>query len=158
MIQVSLPLSVVTYRPKTPKGKLKKFILNLNNYRNAYQFTLATAKREYHKLIAPLFDGGSTFDKAFLIYVYHHGNQRRIDTMNTCSIINKFTEDTITELGLWEDDDSKHVVGHMILPGTVSKEDPRCNLTIMPWKDVNDIIMKFLQTASIESSELEIIG
>ena len=159
MIQISLPLSVVTYKPKTAKGKIKKWILNLNSYRNAHYRVLSLAKKEYHKLVASLLRGrGKLPEQVFLIYVYHHGNRRRIDHVNPCSVISKFTEDAITELGLWEDDDSKNVVGHLFLAGEVDKENPRCDLLIVPWKELKESLTSILKTAGIESSELEILG
>jgi hypothetical protein len=44
-----------------------------------------------------------------LEYVYYHGNNRKVDVANTCSIIDKFTCDAISESGLWPDDNIDYV-------------------------------------------------
>lgn len=150
-LTVSLPLEVVYYRPKTSRGKIRKFILNLNNYRNAPFIVLAKAKEAYKELIAPLFPEGVKLGRSFLIYEYHHGSRRRIDTLNPCSIINKFTEDTITELGLWEDDNSRTLTGHLFIPGEPDKERPRCDLTIVPQELMKPTLTSFLKTGITES-------
>lgn len=149
MVKISLPLEVVTYRPKTPRGKVKKFILNLNNYRNAPFHLLATAKTNYHDLIAPLFPEGVRVSRASMAYVYHHGNNRKIDYMNPVSIIDKFVCDTITKLGIWEDDNSDILEGHLILPGKPDKENPRCDLWILNSQSMKPILISYLKTGKL---------
>jgi len=99
---LTLPLFVHTTKSKTKKGKA---IFNLNNYRNWFPMKSNAAKiamKDYIKLQhMPLSLGNGPFK---LKYTYYHGNNRKIDVANPCSIIDKFTCDAITEIGYWPDD------------------------------------------------------
>ena len=137
MIQVSLPLSVVTYRPKTSKGKIKKWILNLNNYRNSHYRVLSIAKKEYHKLIAPLFKDSPQMGRVSLWYQLWTPTRRKGDLMNVMTVVDKFTQDSLVELGIIEDDNTDYVPECFFFYGGVSKENPRVKLWITDYGDRN---------------------
>lgn len=44
-----------------------------------------------------------------LVYTYYHGNRRKLDVANPCSIIDKFTCDALTECNAWPEDNIDHV-------------------------------------------------
>lgn len=44
-----------------------------------------------------------------LEYTYYHGNNRKLDVANTCSIIDKFVCDALTECKVWPDDNIDYV-------------------------------------------------
>lgn len=104
---IELPLFVHTTKSKTKKGKA---IFNLNNYRNWFSIKSNTAKiamKDYIKTLhLPLSLGNGPF---LLEYTYYHGNKRKLDVANPCSIIDKFTCDALTEIGYWPDDNIDYV-------------------------------------------------
>lgn len=123
-IKIILPVSISV-------GKEKKFILNLNQYRNAHHFTLSLAKKNYTLVVLskvpPL---GYKIKSCELEYIYYHGNKGTIDVSNPCSIIDKFTCDALTKRGYWEDDNYKTIKKITYIFGGVDKDNPRCELII----------------------------
>lgn len=99
---MTLPLFVHTTKSKTQKGKV---IFNLNTFRNMFSMKNNVAKKmmkDYVKgLNLPLHFGNGPF---LLKYTYFHGNRRKVDVANPCSILDKFTCDALTEIGFWPDD------------------------------------------------------
>lgn len=124
-IKFSLPLSI------TPAKAKKKFILNLNNFRNTYFRTLNDSKHEYAELIksiAPKLN--YKIEECEITYLYYHGNKRRVDLSNPCSIIDKFTCDGLTDFGYWDDDDSKTITSIHYKAMGIDKDNPRCDVVI----------------------------
>lgn len=120
-MKITLPLSVMS-------GK-EKFILNLNNYRNAHYQTLNKAKVNYKAAInveglEPV-KGSVT-----LTYIYYHGDRRKVDISNPCSVIDKFACDALVEYGILPDDNCDIVKRVMYVYGGVDKDNPRCELKI----------------------------
>lgn len=99
---IKLPLFVHTTKSKTTKGKV---IFNLNTYRNMFSLKNNKAKHMFKdiikKKVLPLTFGKGPF---LLEYTYYHGNRRKIDVANPCSILDKFACDAFTEIGYWPDD------------------------------------------------------
>lgn len=127
MIKIDLPLFVMLPR-KTIADK--KWILNLNNYRNTHHRTLNDAKIEYTDIVAKIAPLERTTGRVRLCYTYYHGSRRRVDISNPCSVIDKFACDALTKLGYWSDDNSDVVVEVVYKWGGVDKDNPRCELTI----------------------------
>ena len=118
-ITIVLPIEVQT-------SKRKKFILNLNNYRNAYYRTLSVAKNKYSDITM------STAQKLkYLIQechveiVYYAKTRRRMDLSNACSICDKFATDAFTKLGYWKDDDVSTIPKVTYTFGGYDKDNPR---------------------------------
>lgn len=127
MTKISLPLHV--YLPRKTKAD-KKFILNLNNFRNAHHQILNQAKEEYEKVVKDLAGQVVKYEKALIYFVYYHPTRGRVDKSNPCSIIEKFACDALTKMGFWEDDDSTHIPWTISKFGGVDKENPRCDMYI----------------------------
>ena len=127
MVTLILPLEVFY-------SKKKKFILNLNNYRNAHYRVLSIAKKTYSDDLVEMiekWDDIPRFDNPVdLEYVYYAKSNRRVDVSNPCSIIDKFTCDALVRVGILEDDSSKQIKSITYVNGGVDKENPRCRLTI----------------------------
>lgn len=127
MITLILPLEVYY-------SKNKKFILNLNNYRNAHYRVLSSAKRIYSENLVAEINEWSSIPKykkpVTLEYVYYAKSNRRVDVSNPCSIIDKFTCDALVKAKILEDDSSKQIKEIYYIYGGVDKENPRCRLTI----------------------------
>ena len=127
MVTLILPLEVFY-------SKKKKFILNLNNYRNAHYRVLSIAKKTYSDDLVEMiekWDDIPRFDNPVdLEYVYYAKSNRRVDVSNPCSIIDKFTCDALVRVGILEDDSSKQIKSISYVYGGVDKENTRCRLTI----------------------------
>ena len=127
MVTLILPLEVFY-------SKKKKFILNLNNYRNAHYRVLSIAKKTYSDDLVEMiekWDDIPRFDNPVdLEYVYYAKSNRRVDVSNPCSIIDKFTCDALVRVGILEYDSSKQIKSITYVYGGVDKENPRCRLTI----------------------------
>ena len=124
MTFVTLPLEVY-YSEK------KKFILNLNNYRNAHYRVLSIAKKVYTENLVERIKNFSRFDDPVsLEYIYYAKSNRRLDVSNPCSIIDKFTCDALVKAEIIEDDSFKQIKKVSYVFGGVDKDNPRCVLTI----------------------------
>ena len=123
-MKIVLPLEVYY-------SKNKKFILNLNNYRNAHYRILSSAKRIYTENLVPrLKDFKSFSEPVSLKYTYYAKSNRRLDISNPCSIIDKFTCDALVKAEIIEDDSFIQVVEVVYKFGGVEKDNPRCVLEI----------------------------
>ena len=122
-MKIDLPLEV--YYTKN-----KKFILNLNNYRNAHYRTLASAKKIYADNLVDRISHPKYEEPVVLTYTYYAKSKRRLDVSNPCSIIDKFTCDALVKAGVLEDDSSKQIKQVIYKYGGIDKENPRCELVI----------------------------
>ena len=123
-MKIDLPIEVYY-------SKKKKFILNLNNYRNAHYRVLSIAKKLYtDNLIPRLEDFDSFSEPVTLTYTYYAKSKRRIDVSNPCSIIDKFACDALVKAEILEDDSFKQIKEVVYRFGGVDKENPRCELVI----------------------------
>lgn len=121
---ISSPLDV----PVNKSGK--KFILNMNNYRNTHYHVLNKAKKVYKELISQSILGLPLFNKIKLEFTLYPKTKRSTDLDNVCSIHAKFFQDALTELGRIPDDNYNHIVEVTYKFGSVDKENPRVDITI----------------------------
>jgi len=128
MITIALPLEV--YIPRKTRED-KKFVLNLNIYRNAHHFTLDGAKKEMARHVALAVSGISLGEPPYrFTYTIFPATGRAFDLGNVCPVIQKFTDDSLIELGVIGDDKYKIVSEINYRFGAVDKENPRAELTI----------------------------
>ena len=126
LLKLDLPLSVMV-------SKKKKFILNMNQYRNLHFRVLAQAKRLYSKIVLKLILAEQTVIQDYPLeveYKYYHGNNRRHDIMNIISVIDKFTMDSIVDSGIIEDDNTTIIKRYVIEAMGVDKDNPRAEIRI----------------------------
>ena len=123
-MEIDLPLEVYY-------SKKKKFILNLNNYRNAHYRVLSISKRLYSENLVPRLKGFNSFtEPVSLTYTYYARSNRRLDISNPCSIIDKFACDALVKAEILEDDSFKQIKEVVYKFGGVEKDNPRCELVI----------------------------
>lgn len=136
ILSVSAPLFVIIPRKRVPD---KKFILNLNNYRNTHYITLNDAKKIYSeeikKNILRVFLSRKKIKSAKILMRYFH-RDKNVDGANPTSIIEKFVCDAITDLKIWEDDNVKILESSAWEWGGVDKENPRCEIYIFETEKV----------------------
>ena len=124
-MKIDLPIEVYY-------SKKKKFILNLNNYRNAHYRVLSISKRLYSDNLVPRLKGFDSFtEPVSLTYTYYARSNRRLDISNPCSIIDKFTCDALVKAEILEDDSFKQIKEVVYKFGGVEKDNPRCELVIL---------------------------
>jgi len=122
-MKIDLPLEV--YYTKN-----KKFILNLNNYRNAHYRTLASAKKIYTDNLVDRISYPKYEEPVVLTYTYYAKSKRRLDVSNPCSIIDKFTCDALVKAEVLEDDSFEQIKEVIYKFGGIDKVNPRCVLVI----------------------------
>lgn len=126
---LSIPLAVtIPRKTKAPK----RVALNLNIYRNTHHMTLNQAKaalKEHVRLAVGRIEsiGPGPFE---FIYTIFPATGRAFDLGNVGSIVQKFTDDALVELGIIKDDNHKIIARVVYEFGGVDKENPRAELTI----------------------------
>ena len=136
-MKIDLPLEV--YYTKN-----KKFILNLNNYRNAHYRILSNAKKIYAENLVDRISHPKYEEPVVLTYTYYAKSRRRLDVSNPCSIIDKFTCDALVKAGVLEDDSSKQIKQVIYKYGGIDKDNPRCELEIAASQQQKEILTSLL--------------
>ncbi|MBQ2349787.1 MAG: hypothetical protein II393_00700 [Cytophagales bacterium] len=121
----------------------RQFILNLNNYRNAYFRTLNSAKVNYKAYMKDqiLNEIYKPLEKIAIQYKVFKGDRRRFDIGNVTSIHQKFFEDAIVELGKLPDDRHENLPLTFDSFGGISTDRPRVEITIYDLTERSDIKM-----------------
>ena len=121
----------------------RQFILNLNNYRNAYFRTLNSAKVNYKAYMKDqiLNEIYKPLEKIAIQYKVFKGDRRRFDIGNVTSIHQKFIEDAIVELGKLPDDRHENLPLTFDSFGGISTDRPRVEITIYDLTERSDIKM-----------------
>lgn len=119
----------------------RQFILNLNNYRNAYFRTLNSAKVNYKAYMKDriLDQIPVPLEKIAIQYKVFKGDKRRFDIGNVTSVHQKFFEDAIVELGRLPDDRHENLPLTFDSFGGISTDRPRVEITIYDLTDRADI-------------------
>lgn len=132
-----LPLHVVLPRKK----QARVFTLNLNVYRNTHYIVLNQAKVLYKDQVEQavrewecehIFE--SFMPPFTFTYTIYPANNRAFDLGNVLSIVQKFTDDALIELGIIKDDNHKIISAINYRFGKVDKENPRVELEIEEWR------------------------
>ena len=132
-MKISLPLEVMIPRKRSAD---KKFILNLNNYRNAYFMILNEAKVRFKdEVFAALAEEKLHKSRKFnpplaFQYTLFPKTTRKSDLGNVLSIVQKFTDDALTELGVIPEDNYDIIRTVTYAFGHVDKGNPRVELVI----------------------------
>jgi len=128
-MKIILPFSVVIPR-KTKVDKV--FALNLNIYRNTHHMTLNQAKIAWKDVVTQAMAGQWKVYTGPFIFTYtaFPATNRKFDLGNVLSIVQKFTDDALIEMGLISDDSYKVIPAIKYYFGGVDKENPRVELEI----------------------------
>lgn len=110
----------------------KKFILNMNQYRNAHYRVSNKAKIEYKEFIKQqVLKRKKKFGKMCIIYTVYQPTRRRFDIGNVCSIHQKFFEDALVELGRLDDDRYNYIPMCVFCFGGIDPSNPRVDIEII---------------------------
>lgn len=140
-MKLVLPLYVVIPR-KTKEDK--KFMLNMNTFRNAHHMTMNQAKIEWKGVVAHALDSMDSEDKKYFYdmakppfiftYTAFAGDGRKFDLANILPAVQKFTDDALVEIGELKDD-NYHIIGAINYRfGGIDKGNGRVELEIEEWR------------------------
>lgn len=117
MYRFSSPLQIFV-------GK-RKFILNLNNYRNTHYRVLNNAKVTYKMYMKKQIEKLPKLQPPIQItYTVFKGDKRNCDIGNICSIHQKFFEDALVELGKLPDDNHNMIKRSIFEWGGIDRLNP----------------------------------
>lgn len=109
----------------------KRYSCNLNGYRNAHYRVSNAMKKKFKAIIKPQVDKLPRFENPIKIhYKIFYENNRLFDIDNIVSVVSKFSQDALTELGVISDDNYKHIVQITGTFGGVDRENPRVEMII----------------------------
>jgi hypothetical protein len=127
-MKIILPFSVILPR-KTKADKV--FALNLNIYRNTHHMVLNQAKIAWKDVVARAVERNIVTGPPYAFtYTAYPATNRKFDLGNVLSIIQKFTDDALIEMGIIPDDSYKVIPAVSYRFGNVDKENPRVELEI----------------------------
>ena len=128
LVKVDSPLAIAAPTVKQPN---RKFILNLNRYRNTHYTVLNKMKRLYgyqmEDKIKPLPHMPRILVAKFTVFPK---DKRKFDVANVCSIHDKFFMDNLVEHGKLPDDNYEYVPAVMYCFGDISRDNPRVEIEI----------------------------
>lgn len=123
MYRFSSPLQIFV-------GK-RKFILNLNNYRNTHYRVLNNAKVTYKMIMKKQIEKLPKLQPPIQItYTVFKGDKRNCDIGNICSVHQKFFEDALVELGKLPDDNHNMIKRSIFEWGGIDKLNPAVEIMI----------------------------
>jgi len=141
--KINLPLYVGGKTRTKLDGSLtkrtKRFWLTLNNYRNWHYQTASDTKVLFKAEIKsqvdllPVLD--DLWDKISLEYVMYPPNNVGRDLGNTISIMSKYFEDALVELGKLKDDNNTIIPAYSCRVSKIDKTNPRVEVFIRPFFD-----------------------
>jgi hypothetical protein len=128
VMKIILPFSVILPR-KTKADKV--FNLNLNIYRNTHYMTLNQAKILWKEIVRTAVERSLATGPPYVFaYTAYPATNRKFDLGNVLSIVQKFTDDALIEMGIINDDSYKIIPIVKYLFGWVDKDNPRVELEI----------------------------
>lgn len=128
---MSIQTLSVPIRLEVGVRKKKTYYLNLNGFRNwqfqlnnqlkkLFKITVAKDVRKLQPITTP----------CRITYAIFYPSRRAFDLDNIGSVISKFTNDALVELGILVDDNFNYITEIRFVYGGVDKENPRCDVRI----------------------------
>lgn len=127
MIKLSLPV-YYTHHYKTKPSKT--FLVNMNWYRNAFHHEQNEVKHHYNTLVADLLPTPCETMLQYKVSYTYHFKSKVSDLSNTCSMISKFLNDSLQEIGIVQNDNVQFLLEEHSYVGDYDKHFPRCDITI----------------------------
>lgn len=124
MIKLELPV----YWSITKK---QQTLIGMNWYQRANRFQINEVKKAYHELIrVKLLSNKEKIKGSYLVrYKYFYKNDNS-DLKNVTSVIDKFFNDALQELGIVENDNVKYFKESIDRVGGMDKKNPRIEIEV----------------------------
>jgi len=103
---------------------------NLNKYRQAHYRVTNALKKEFKEIITDAVLDLPVMETIKIHYIIHYENKRLFDIDNIMSVISKFAQDALVELGRLPDDNYRHIVQITGTVGTIDKKNPHIEMRI----------------------------
>lgn len=113
----------------------RKFILNLNQYRNTHYRILNLVKAQYKDWMKRQISKAKAREKVICLYKVYPASNRHYDVGNVCCIHEKFFEDAFVELGKLPDDNREYIPLVIYMKGEVDKEQPRVEIEVIDFNE-----------------------
>lgn len=120
MIKISLPTHLVM-----GKRNPKNVPLNLNHYRNAHPATLNNMKIMFKEIVKTKLSIYKFTEPVKITYVLFIGSLVKVDISNVLSIVDKYFQDALVELGTIENDNWEFVKEVSFKFGGLDRNNPR---------------------------------
>jgi len=128
---IQMPLAITL--PRKTKAD-KRYIINLNNYRNWHRMVESHIKKAYSAIAVEriLAAGVKIPDGSRAIFVYrmYKGSARKIDRANVLCIHQKYFEDAMTAAGAYPDDNDDWIEMQGFRSGGLDRANPRVEIEI----------------------------
>lgn len=121
-IKIDLPLYIVN-------GRNKKYWLTMNNYRNWHYQINNNLKKKFKLSLMPHL-GFRFSNQVHIHYRLFAPDRRKRDLMNNVSVIDKFFQDALVELGCIQEDNVSIVVKITAEYIGIDKDNPRLEAII----------------------------
>ena len=111
--------------------KNRKIFVGMNWYQRANKYEINKVKQEYHELSkSKLFGNKEKIKGSYLVrYKYFYKNSGT-DLRNVTSVIDKFFNDALQELGIVENDNVKYFKESIDQVGGLDKKNPRIEIEV----------------------------
>lgn len=123
--EISMPLAVWLPRKTMPD---RKFIINLNNYRNWQHHLNNQIKIKYKEIAAPKLEGLRFELPIKLTFTLWKATTRKIDRSNVLCITEKYLLDAMVECGCLVDDCDEYVYSTKYITGGIDRDNPRVDV------------------------------
>jgi len=124
----------------------KKFILNLNQYRNTHFRVLNYAKALYKNWMEKQIKKAKKCERILCVYKVYHSSKRNYDVGNVCCVHEKFFEDAFVELGKLPDDNRDYIPLVIYMRGGIDKDNPRVEIEVIDFnKEGIEKVFKMLE-------------
>lgn len=105
----------------------------MNWYKMAYYYDQNAMKKDFHELVSDQCWECGKLDKFVVKYKLYYKN-KACDPSNIIALVEKFALDGLKECGCIIDDNVKYHVSSSWEVIEQDKEDPRCELEILPYE------------------------
>ena len=126
---ITLPI-YYTQEFKTKPDKV--WLVGMNAYRNWHYHIKNTIKQHYHTLVADQQSQLSPTDSTYTLDIKIYYKNTNCDGQNIANMMEKFTLDSLQELGIVQQDNVKFHMGTTWSIAGQSKLNPRAEITLLP--------------------------
>lgn len=111
-------------------GKKKRYSCNLNQYKTTHYRITNALKKEFKDIITNDVLDLPVMKRIKIHYIVHYENKRMFDIDNIVSVVGKFAQDALVELGRIPEDNFMHIVQITGTVGAINRDNPHVEMRI----------------------------